>query len=144
MAQFDQTGCPCGIHRTCVCGSFDENNNPKAIHYGRIDLDKDSPMHSESLQSQITKWGQETFEEPGILALAVRGNKEMAELISEIINNGPNGDNIGEECADVAFFLLQICGLQGFDLMEEVAKKFEKNKARSWGKNKDGSFQHVD
>ncbi len=94
------------------------------------------------LQNQITKWGQETFDRPSPLALAVRGNKEMAELVSHLLNKPDEFSEIAEECADVAFFLLQICGLLGFDLIEEIEDKFEINKKRSWKISQDGSFQH--
>jgi len=94
------------------------------------------------LQEEITQWGQDTFDNPSVLALGIRGNKEMAELISALHNEQDTYADIAEECADVAFFLLQICGIFGFDLEQEIKKKFEINKARSWNKTKDGSFQH--
>lgn len=93
-------------------------------------------------QTEITIWGQETFDQPTALALAIRGNKEMAELVSHLYNKPEECSEIAEECADVAFFLLQICGLLGFDLEEEIKAKFEINKKRSWKINQDGSFQH--
>jgi len=77
------------------------------------------------------------------LEIAIRGNKEMAELISSISNRIEKKE-IGEECADVAFFLIQICEKNGFDLMDEVAKKLVINRKRSWKISSDGSHQHVE
>lgn len=94
------------------------------------------------LQKDISRWGAETFGDPAPRGLAIRGNKEMAELLSGFENGRPNNE-LAEECADVCFFLLQICEGLGYDLQEEVEKKFEINKRRSWAKGSDGSFQHV-
>jgi NTP pyrophosphatase (non-canonical NTP hydrolase) len=101
-------------------------------------------MPLSELQAEITNWGQETFEEPHPLALGIRGNKEYSELLSDLYNNFNNYDpkKVGEECADVMFFLLQICGLLEVDLEQAVRDKFEVNKKRSWEIAKDGSFQH--
>lgn len=46
-------------------------------------------------QTEITIWGQETFDQPTALALAIRGNKEMAELVSHLYNKP-------EECSEIA------------------------------------------
>jgi NTP pyrophosphatase (non-canonical NTP hydrolase) len=67
----------------------------------------------------------------------------MSELIAAI-HGDMNHSKIAEECADVTFFLMQICEAIGYDLVEETAKKLEINRARSWGKLADGTFQHVE
>ena len=96
------------------------------------------------IQRQVLSWARSTFGSHPSLGIAIRGNKEMAELISTIMNLPWDDEKIVEECADVAFFLLQICELHGGDLMKAVAEKLEVNKARKWEKADDGSFQHVE
>ncbi len=41
-------------------------------------------------------------------------------------------DDLGEELADVAIFLLGLSEILGFDLGEEILKKHEKNKKRKY------------
>jgi len=123
MAKYDQGGgCPCGRKKVCDC---------KAGESVR------------SVQEQVWDWAKTKFGNPSPLALSIRGNKEMSELISTLINKPDDTEEIIEECADVAFFLLQICEIKGGDLMKAVAKKLEVNKKRSWEIASDGSFQHV-
>ena len=95
------------------------------------------------LQGNVWDWAKETFGHSPDIGIAVRGNKEMAELLSTLINKPGQSADIIEECADVAFFLFQVCELHGGSLMRAVAEKLEINKKRSWEKASDGSFQHV-
>jgi NTP pyrophosphatase (non-canonical NTP hydrolase) len=95
-----------------------------------------------SLQKDILDWAEETFGVNTDLKIAIRGNKEMAELVSTI-SNGMGTKDIGEECADVAFFLMQICEKHGVDLYGEIAAKLVINRKRSWEIASDGSHQHV-
>ena len=103
-------------------------------------IDPNSP--ADILQEQVWTWARNTFGPHNILDISIRGNKEMAELISSISHGRP-GEEIVEECADVAFFLLQICEAHDCSLFGAVQQKLEKNKKRSWGKGSDGSFQHI-
>tara|TARA_R110000851_G_scaffold16046_3_gene52554 strand:+ start:4645 stop:4947 length:303 start_codon:yes stop_codon:yes gene_type:complete len=96
-----------------------------------------------TLQQEVLYWAEGQFGKSPELSIAIRGNKEMAELVSTI-SNGMGKKEIGEECADVAFFLLQICEKNGFDLMTEVSKKLVINRDRSWEIASDGSHQHVE
>lgn len=118
------------------------SNDPRAREAGLQAADAWEYAELKHLQELITSWGQRTFNNPSPLALAVRGNKEMAELVSHLLNKPEEKAEIAEECADVAFFLLQICDLLGFDLQEEIKKKFNINTKRSWQIAADGSFQH--
>lgn len=45
-----------------------------------------------------------------------------------------NKDDLGEELADVAIYLLGLSEMLGFDLEEEVTKKVSKNKKRVYKK----------
>jgi NTP pyrophosphatase (non-canonical NTP hydrolase) len=96
-----------------------------------------------TLQKEVFSWAEEQFGVNSELKIAIRGNKEMAELVSTI-SNGMGKKSVGEECADVAFFLIQICEKNGFDLMEEVSKKLVINRKREWGFASDGSYQHIE
>jgi len=95
------------------------------------------------LQREVWDWAKQTFGQHPDIGIAIRGNKEMAELISTIHNRPEAKDDIIEECADVAFFLLQVCEFHQGDLMKAVVDKLKINKKRSWEKANDGSFQHV-
>jgi NTP pyrophosphatase (non-canonical NTP hydrolase) len=97
-----------------------------------------------SVQAQVQEWALETFGKKTDMQQVIRGNKEMSELMAAIHGGKISSDKIVEECADVAFFLMQICEYHDADLIEEVVKKLEINRARSWGKLADGTFQHVE
>lgn len=113
--------CPCGLDEDRCCGEWRERD----------------------LQGQVWDWAKDTFGEHPDIGIAIRGNKEMAELLSTLHNRPDASADIIEECADVAFFLLQVCEFHGGDLLKAVADKLEINKKRSWEKASDGSFQHV-
>lgn len=95
------------------------------------------------LQKDVWEWAKGTFGDHPDIGIAIRGNKEMAELLSTLHNRPEASADIIEECADVAFFLLQVCEFHRGNLLQAVADKLEINKKRSWEKASDGSFQHV-
>lgn len=114
--------------------------NGQPVEYTRSDiLEK-----IKGLQKEVWDWAKETFGNDSDIGIAIRGNKEMAELLSTMINRPDASEDIIEECADVAFFLLQVCQFHDGDLLKAVADKLEVNKKRSWEKASDGSFQHVE
>ena len=47
-------------------------------------------------------------------------------------------DNVGEELADVAIYLMGIAEILGINLEEEIENKIEKNKKRVYKKNNKG------
>jgi hypothetical protein len=96
-------------------------------------------------QKKITEWAQSQFGFRGARAIAIRGNREMAELLSSLENTHTVAENqrSAEECADVTIFMLQVCERLGFDLLELVDKKMEINLGREWEIAEDGSHQHV-
>lgn len=113
----------------CIFGSYRKLNQQKAA--------------MTILQQEIYAWGQETFEGPSQLAIAKRGVKEMEELV-ESIEQGKSADEIVEECADVAFFLLQLAQANAGNLQAQIRRKFDINLNRKWEKLSDGTFQHVE
>ena len=98
-------------------------------------------------QRDILQWAQKTFGWNGPLSVAIRGNKEMGELLSLLSNSDGNGPDeatkVAEECADVVIFMMQVAELMGRDLMGMVNYKMNVNSQRQWGKAEDGSFQHT-
>lgn len=52
-------------------------------------------------------------------------------------------DDLGEELADVAIYLLGISEILGFDLEKEIVKKMEKNSKRVY-KTIDGVLQRIE
>lgn len=53
-------------------------------------------------------------------------------------------DDVGEELADVAIYLLGISELLGIDLGSEIEKKIEKNKTRVYKPNSKGALVKED
>jgi hypothetical protein len=96
-------------------------------------------------QKTIVVWARKTFGYHGPLPIAIRGNKEMSELLSSLQNlSGAESAKIcAMEAADVTIFMLQIAENLGFDLMELVQEKMDINEARTWTLADDGSHQHV-
>lgn len=93
-------------------------------------------------QEEVRAWAVSKFGERSPLEIAVRGNKEMAELLSALANE-QDGQDIVDECADVLVFLMQIAEACGGDLMDAFHKKMNVNVKRRWRLAKDGSHQHV-
>lgn len=109
-------------------------------------------------QKTITEWSRQQFGYQNTLALALRMNVEVAELLNVLgvlqqdTYNGFHsfehfrclGEHAADEVADVAVMLLQVAETLGVDMMERVNAKMEKNRKRSWERTADGSFQHVE
>jgi len=66
--------------------------------------------------------------------LAISLNLESAEVLEHFQwNEGiVNADELADELADVALYLLQIASLSGIDLEEAILKKLDKNYQRTW------------
>ena len=94
-------------------------------------------------QRKILDWSTETFGEKSALSIAVRGNKEMSELLSALENGVVSEKEIAMECADMTVFMMQIAEKMGYDLLFLVDTKMDINEERQWEKKADGSFQHV-
>lgn len=92
-------------------------------------------------QQKIEQWAADKFGRRSSLETAVRGNKEMGELLMAL-HNGKNDIAVGE-VADVGIFLLQVAERLGVSLHDEIQKKMDINAGRNWQQLEDGSFQHV-
>lgn len=95
-------------------------------------------------QKEVLAFAEDRFGENTPLAIAVRGNKEMSELLSALSNGTALEADMAMECADVTIFMMQICEKLGYDLLTLVDTKMDINERRSWKKAADGSFQHDD
>lgn len=97
---------------------------------------------------KIYKWALQTFGEHSPLAIAIRGNKEMSELLSALMNE--KYEEAAVEAADVYIFLAQVHYLlyvtgntEHPTLIEEARAKMDINVDRQWMIASDGSHQHV-
>lgn len=82
----------------------------------------------EAYQIAISKgWHDEERETGTMLAL-------IHSEVSEALEADRKGDaeNFAEELADVCIRVFDLCGLKGIDLDNEIRKKMEKNKKRTY------------
>lgn len=124
-------GCPCGREPW----EYPECRDEGCIKQPSLEK-------SDWTQAEVRSWAISKFGERGPLEIAIRGNKEMSELLSALQNEMPKEDCV-EECADVLVFLMQISEALGGDLIATFNKKMNVNVGRKWAKAKDGSYQHV-
>ena len=104
-------------------------------------MDEDTTI--EQLKNMVKSFCEERdwdqFHNPKDLAIGV--STEAAELleifrfkskeqINEILKDIKKREAVGEELADVLYFLLRFCQMNGFDLSEEFAKKTKKNEEK--------------
>lgn len=98
-----------------------------AIHQEKRVMDK--------LQAEVGSWGDQTFTKSTPASVLAHLQKELKELIE---SHDP------EEVADVQLLLIHFAHKKGVSIRDEVRKKFEVNKGRTWGKpDKDGVVEHV-
>lgn len=95
------------------------------------------------IQARVNKWQDEAF---GDLNTFENIRYKLAEEISELAADVwpqpgtfvdperpvAHREKIAEESADVVIVLMGLAKNQGFDLLEEVERKLEINKAREW------------
>ena len=88
-----------------------------------------------SLQKGIGQWGAQTFPTCSLNGVVNHLYKEVLEL---------SEDHDPEEAADCCILLFQHAYNGGYDLLDEVRKKFEINKTRKWGEPDEfGIIEHV-
>lgn len=96
-----------------------------------------------NLQHQVNTWQAEAFGDLQSYSNIVRKfHEEVCELAEALWSNPTtfaerkivplDKDKIAEEAADVVIVLMGLAKNQGFDLLEEVERKLEINKARTW------------
>lgn len=131
MAQVES--CRCGLHpRLGASGPVDFGNFPRFLMQG--ELVRYTSL--EEAMSDIAAWQRATFPDATPTSVAHHLLQESQELLRN------PGD--GLEMAD-AFILLTWLVVNGeVDLLEQVNKKMEVNRARKWGKpDENGVINHV-
>lgn len=99
---------------------------------------------TKELLEQIHKWQKETFIEANAVSKLHHLKKELNELMSEV---ELETDDSAEEYAD-CFLLLygsaMAYGMSYEDILYAIEAKFNKNKARKWGKpDENGVVEHI-
>ncbi len=66
--------------------------------------------------------------------LAISLSLEAGEVLEHFQwgESQPDADELGDELADVALYLLQIASIAGIDLEQAVLQKLDRNYGRSW------------
>ena len=100
-------------------------------------------MKTGETQTTVARWAQETFGEvPSVLAVAIRANTEMAELLKELLIDDKSPKAL-EEIADVFIVLYRAASLLGGDVYEAIDRKMAINRAREWDLDGKGQGYHV-
>ena len=117
------------------------------------------PPTLQDLASSISAWQGRTFPDRTVHSVAGHIRKEAAEILDECARHDHmtgqllvplqakdtvNADRIGEECADLFHLLVAMSDAAGFNLREQVARKYLINLDREWGKpDGDGIVEHI-
>jgi NTP pyrophosphatase (non-canonical NTP hydrolase) len=109
------------------------------------------PQNIDASQAIAGEWADHTFPFSTPLTIAAHWNKETKELVDAIVASmGKPGDReataeVAEEAADCLGLLYHLAHRYGFSLLDEWAKKHEKNKRRQWQPpDKDGVSYHAE
>lgn len=96
-------------------------------------------LESLRVQTKIGRWVDNTFDLKrgfdfyrSVEGMLEHLQKEVMELRNTVFGRATT-DLVAEEAADCVILLLCIAHKYGFNLMEEVEKKFEVLKTRKWG-----------
>ena len=80
-------------------------------------------------------WYEEGSPRPQSLRnLAISLTLEAGEVLEHFQwnENQPDAEDLGEELADVALYLLQIASVADIDLEQAILRKLDRNYGRSW------------
>lgn len=93
-------------------------------------------------QKTIADWADDTFGpalDPG--DLVTRAADELEELLEAV--QKADKQEIGKEAADVVILLMRVMELNGLNLHDEVDKKMQINRSRTWVSKGDGTGSHI-
>ena len=91
----------------------------------------------DQLALEVVAWQQHQFPHRTAHSIATHLSREAAELVAV--------PNDAEEMADIFMLLVGAADRSGVNLINAVAAKLEKNKARTWGTpDADGVVSHVE
>ena len=93
-----------------------------------------------TLQARIGTWQTATFgENQTVTGIDAHLSRELKELL-----DAPTEENEREESADLVVLLMGRATLRGFNLLDEVEKKFAVLQTRTWGEpDHEGVISHV-
>ena len=108
----------------------------------RLGLPIDGPRPPRETQDSICKWVVDTFGTAGTnLAVAVRTNEEMAELLAKLRDDDDDIE-AAIEAADVIICLLRIFERLGLQYTDVLDAKMELNRRREWNLTGTGHGYH--
>lgn len=94
-------------------------------------------------QGSISKWAVETFGSSGTnLAVAIRANEEMAELLAKLRDRDDDIE-AAIEAADVFITLMRLFERLGVQHEDVIDAKMALNRKREWRTSKTGHGYHV-
>lgn len=108
----------------------------------RLKIERERVINIHNLEKERLKWSLETFTEATALSSMFKLIGEANEIIADI----KSGKREPEEYADVLMCLFDSAGRQGIsvdEIFEAFEKKLRVNKIRTWVKNPDNSYSHV-
>lgn len=93
-----------------------------------------------ALIPDIQKWQRETFPDATLTDYNMKIMEEIDELTSAIfMAHSPD-----MEIADIAIVLIGLAQSADVDLLAAIRAKFEINQARTWAKDENGNYHHLD
>lgn len=98
---------------------------------------------SKETQKTISEWIETTFgPADSNVRVVARINEEMAELIRSVALDESHQD-LGEEMADILICMYRLATRVGVDLNEQVDRKMEINRKRTWKLDGSGCGYHT-
>lgn len=93
-----------------------------------------------TLIPDIQAWQRETFPDATLTDYNMKIMEEIDELTSAIFM----GHSPDMEIADIAIVLIGLAQSADVDLLAAIRAKFEINQARTWTKDENGNYHHLD
>lgn len=92
-------------------------------------------VNNPDIFEQVTAWQDETFKDHTASGLKRKLQEEIEEFIATDYRDL-------EELADVCIVGTAYCKDRGSNLRDEMQKKLDKNKNRSWNLTPEGNYKH--
>lgn len=99
----------------------------------------------EQLIQEHGNWADATFPKGTAKGALLHAHREVDEIISDI-DNGNDEQSIATEYADAIFCIMDSARRRGISMDKLILAgdaKLQKNKARQWRDNGDGSYSHI-
>lgn len=89
-------------------------------------------------QATINQWQRQQFPAAGAIGVVNHLREEFWEFL-----DAPSDEAAVQEAADIVILLYSWAMLNGIDLHAEIDRKMEKNRARQWTIQDDGTGRHT-